>query len=199
MRGNPYFARIDFKEDAEAETLYLGIASLRDSTEETVIIDWRAPIANLYYEGELGATNYETYDITVDVELLVKRQFKIRDGQILSMVDTSEAINDDFLLEILDEASSNHMKNIVSTIQKAQNQIIRDTHSKLLVVEGIAGSGKTSALLQRVAYLLYHNRKWLDNEHVLLFSPNHIFSDYISTVLPSLGESGIPTETFKSF
>ncbi|EOH87723.1 RNA polymerase recycling motor HelD [Enterococcus pallens] len=199
MKGNPYFARIDFKEDLEAETLYLGIASLRDSTEETVIIDWRAPIANLYYEGELGATNYETYDTTVDVELLLKRQFKIRDGQILSMVDTSEAINDDFLLEILDEASSNHMKNIVSTIQKAQNQIIRDTHSKLLVVEGIAGSGKTSALLQRVAYLLYHNRKWLDNEQVLLFSPNHIFSDYISTVLPSLGESGIPTETFKSF
>jgi DNA helicase-2/ATP-dependent DNA helicase PcrA len=91
------------------------------------------------------------------------------------------------------------MKNIVATIQRSQNEIIRDTRSKVLVVEGIAGSGKTSALLQRVAYLLYHNRKWLDNEQVLLFSPNHIFSDYISTVLPSLGESGIPTETFKTF
>ncbi|MGM0215693.1 RNA polymerase recycling motor HelD [Enterococcus sp. AZ109] len=199
MKGNPYFARIDFEEDQGVETLYLGIASLRDSSEETVIIDWRAPIANLYYEGELGATSYEAYDTTVAINLLLKRQFKIRDGQILSMVDTSEAINDDFLLEILDEASSNHMKNIVATIQKAQNQIIRDTHSKLLVVEGIAGSGKTSALLQRVAYILYRNRNWLDNEQVLLFSPNHIFSDYISTVLPSLGESGIPTETFKSF
>ncbi len=199
MKGNPYFARIDFKEDQGVETLYLGIASLRDTAEETLIIDWRAPIANLYYEGELGATTYEAYDTTVDIELLLKRQFKIRDAQILSMVDTSEAINDDFLLEILDEASSNHMKNIVATIQKAQNQIIRDTHSKLLVVEGIAGSGKTSALLQRVAYLLYRNRNWLDNDQVLLFSPNHIFSDYISTVLPSLGESGIPTETFKSF
>ena len=199
MLENPYFARIDFKEDQEAETLYLGIASLRDLQEETVVIDWRAPIANLYYEGTLGQTQYEAHDAIIPIELLLKRQFKIREGHILSMVDTSEAINDDFLLEILDEASSNHMKNIVATIQRSQNEIIRDTRSKVLVVEGIAGSGKTSALLQRVAYLLYHNRKWLDNEQVLLFSPNHIFSDYISTVLPSLGESGIPTETFKTF
>lgn len=199
MAENPYFARIDFKEDTERETLYLGISSLRDNQEETVVIDWRAPIANLYYEGTLGQTQYEAHDAIIPIELLLKRQFKIREGQILSMVDTSEAINDDFLLEILDEASSNHMKNIVATIQQAQNEIIRDTKSKVLVVEGIAGSGKTSALLQRVAYLLYHNRKWLDNDQVLLFSPNHIFSDYISTVLPSLGESGIPTETFKTF
>ncbi len=199
MTGNPYFARIDFKEEQETETLYLGIASLRDTQEETVVIDWRAPIANLYYEGTLGQTQYEAHDAIIPIELLLKRQFKIREGQLLSMVDTSEAINDDFLLEILDEASSNHMKNIVTTIQRSQNEIIRDTSSKVLVVEGIAGSGKTSALLQRVAYLLYHNRKWLDNEQVLLFSPNHIFSDYISTVLPSLGESGIPTETFKTF
>lgn len=199
MEENPYFARIDFKEDQEAETLYLGIASLRDTQEETIVIDWRAPIANLYYEGTLGQTSYEAHDAIIPIELLLKRQFKIREGNILSMVDTSEAINDDFLLEILDEASSNHMKNIVATIQRSQNEIIRDTRSKVLVVEGIAGSGKTSALLQRVAYLLYHNRKWLENDQVLLFSPNHIFSDYISTVLPSLGESGIPTETFKTF
>ncbi len=199
MEENPYFARIDFKEDQEAETLYLGIASLRDTQEETIVIDWRAPIANLYYEGTLGQTSYEAHDAIIPIELLLKRQFKIREGNILSMVDTSEAINDDFLLEILDEASSNHMKNIVATIQRSQNEIIRDTRSKVLVVEGIAVSGKTSALLQRVAYLLYHNRKWLENDQVLLFSPNHIFSDYISTVLPSLGESGIPTETFKTF
>lgn len=200
MEGSPYFARIDFKEEQEhAETLYIGIASLRDSKEETHIIDWRAPIANLYYEGELGETKYESYEGAIEVELLKKRQFKIMEGQILSMVDTTEAINDDFLLEILDEASSNRMKNIVATIQKSQNAIIRDTTSKVMLVEGIAGSGKTSALLQRVAFLLYRNRKWLDNEQVLLFSPNHLFSDYISTVLPSLGESGIPTETFRSF
>lgn len=110
MGENPYFARIDFKEDQEAETLYLGIASLRDTQEETVVIDWRAPIANLYYEGTLGKTEYEAHDAIIPIELLLKRQFKIREGQILSMVDTSEAINDDFLLEILDEASSNHMK-----------------------------------------------------------------------------------------
>ncbi|WP_165007071.1 MULTISPECIES: RNA polymerase recycling motor HelD [unclassified Enterococcus] len=199
MENNPYFARIDFKEESETETLYLGIASLRDLTEDTIVIDWRAPIANLYYEGEIGTAFYETDTEKIDVDLQLKRQFKIKDGKILSMVDTSEVINDDFLLEILDDASSAHMKNIVSTIQKAQNAIIRDTTSKVMLIEGIAGSGKTSALLQRIAFLLYHNRKWLDAENVLLFSPNHLFSDYISTVLPSLGESGVPTQTFKNY
>lgn len=199
MSGNPYFARIDFKEETEKETLYLGIASLRDKSEETIVIDWRAPIANLYYEGELGPTFYETDQERFDVELLLKRQFKIQEGKILSMVDTSEVINDEFLLEILDEASSSQMKNIVSTIQKAQNQIIRDTHSKIMLIEGIAGSGKTSALLQRVAFLLYRHRKWLDDKQVLLFSPNHLFSDYIAMVLPSLGESEVPTRTFRTF
>lgn len=199
MKENPYFARIDFKEEAQKETLYLGIASLRDLSEETIVIDWRAPIANLYYEGEIGPAFYETDTEKLQVELLLKRQFKILEGQIVSMVDTSEVINDDFLLEILDDASSAHMKNIVATIQKAQNAIIRDTTSKVMLIEGIAGSGKTSALLQRIAFLLYHNRKWLDPENVLLFSPNHLFSDYISTVLPSLGESGVPTQTFKNY
>ncbi len=169
MEDNPYFARIDFKEETDAETLYLGIASLRDLSEETIVIDWRAPIANLYYEGEIGPAFYETDTEKINVELLLKRQFKILDGKIISMVDTSEVINDDFLLEILDDASSAHMKNIVSTIQKAQNAIIRDTTSQVMLIEGIAGSGKTSALLQRIAFLLYHNRKWLDAENVLLF------------------------------
>ncbi|MFV0558148.1 MAG: RNA polymerase recycling motor HelD [Enterococcus sp.] len=200
MSTAPYFARIDFQEGHEPEdTLYLGIASLRDKHEETIVIDWRAPIANLYYEGELGAAFYETDTERFDVTLNRKRQFKIQDGKLLSMVDTSEVINDEFLLEILDEASSSQMKNIVSTIQKAQNQIIRDTQNKILLIEGIAGSGKTSALLQRIAFILYRNRKWLEDDHVLLFSPNHLFSDYISMVLPSLGESAVPTRTFRSF
>lgn len=122
MKDSPYFARIDFKEDRETETLYLGIASLRDLAEETIVIDWRAPIANLYYEGEIGPAFYETETDRIDVDLQLKRQFKIQEGRILSMVDTSEVINDDFLLEILDESSSNHMKNIVSTIQKHKMQ-----------------------------------------------------------------------------
>ena len=200
MKKSPYFARIDFTEANEPrETLYLGIASLRDSKEETIIIDWRAPIANLYYEGELGPTFYETDEDRFEVDLLLKRQFKIQDGEMLSMVDTSEIINDEFLLEILDEASSSQMKNIVSTIQKAQNAIIRDTTSKVMLIEGIAGSGKTSALLQRIAFMLYRHRRWLEDEQVLLFSPNHLFSDYIAMVLPSLGESEVPTRTFQSF
>lgn len=199
MAENPYFARIDFQEEQDKETLYLGIASLRDKDEETIVIDWRAPIANLYYEGELGEAFYETDTDRFTVELLLKRQFKIQAGNIQSMVDTSEIINDEFLLEILDEASSSQMRNIVSTIQKAQNQIIRDTKNKFLLIEGIAGSGKTSALLQRVAFLLYRHRKWLEDDQVLLFSPNHLFSDYISMVLPSLGESEVPTRTFYDF
>lgn len=200
MNGNPYFARIDFTEDTAAkETLYLGISSLRDQEENAIVIDWRAPIANLYYEGELGPTYYETDTERYEVDLLLKRQFKIQGGQITSMVDTTDVINDEFLLEILDEASSSQMKNIVSTIQQAQNQIIRDTHSKIMLIEGIAGSGKTSALLQRIAFLLYRHRKWLKDDQVLLFSPNHLFSDYISMVLPSLGESEVPTRTFRSF
>lgn len=200
MNGNPYFARIDFTEDtAVKETLYLGIASLRDQEENTIVIDWRAPIANLYYEGELGPTYYETDTERYEVDLLLKRQFKIQGGKITSMVDTTDVINDEFLLEILDEASSSQMKNIVATIQQAQNQIIRDTHSKIMLIEGIAGSGKTSALLQRIAFLLYRHRKWLKDDQVLLFSPNHLFSDYISMVLPSLGESEVPTRTFRSF
>lgn len=200
MEENPYFARIDFKEDQEAsETLYLGIASLRDPKENTIVIDWRAPIANLYYEGELGEATYSANKEEFSVELLLKRQFNIQKGKLISMVDTSEMINDEFLLDILDSASSPQMKNIVSTIQKAQNKIIRDTHSKIMLVEGIAGSGKTSALLQRIAFLLYHHRNWLQTEQVLLFSPNHLFTDYIARVLPSLGESEIPTQTFTAF
>ncbi len=200
MEKSPYFGRIDFKEGVEnPETLYLGIASLRDKEENTLIIDWRAPIANLYYEGELGTAFYATDTDQFEVELLGKRQFKIQDGQLVSMADTSEVINDDFLLEILDEASSGQMKNIVSTIQKAQNAIIRDTTNKFLLIEGIAGSGKTSALLQRIAFLMYRNRKWLEDDQILLFSPNHLFSDYIAQVLPSLGEGQVPTRTFHDF
>ncbi|EOT42870.1 RNA polymerase recycling motor HelD [Enterococcus columbae] len=199
MENTPYFARIDFTEQNEKETLYIGIASLRDQKEQPIIIDWRAPIANLYYEGKLGETTYQTEHDQFEVDLQLKRQFQIKQGQLLAVVDTSEAINDEFLLEILDEASSNQMKNIVATIQQAQNTIIRDLHSKAMVIQGIAGSGKTSALLQRVAYILYHNRQWLDEKAVLIFSPNRLFSDYISMVLPSLGESEVPTRTFSDF
>lgn len=200
MMKSPYFARMDFKEEQEpTETLYLGIASLRDKKDNTIIIDWRAPIANLYYEGELGQAHYTANKEIFTVDLLLKRQFKIQNSQLISMVDTSEMINDEFLLDILDDTSSPQMKNIVSTIQKAQNKIIRDISNKYMIIEGIAGSGKTSALLQRIAFLLYHHRNWLDVDQVLLFSPNHLFSDYISMVLPSLGESEVPTQTFTNF
>lgn len=199
MKDSPYFARIDFSEEDElVETLYIGIASLREG-DETIMIDWRAPIANLYYEGELGQAYYESALDQYWVELLLKRQFKIEDGRILSLVDTSEVISDDFLLSVLDEDSSDHMRSIVATIQKEQNKIIRDTASPVMLIEGIAGSGKTSALMQRIAFILYHFRTTLKNSEILLFSPNKIFSEYISTVLPSLGEEDLPALTFSSF
>ena len=122
MKDSPYFARIDFKEDRETETLYLGIASLRDLAEETIVIDWRAPIANLYYEGEIGPAFYETETDRIDVDLQLKRQFKNPRRTYFIYGRYVEVINDDFLLEILDESSSNHMKNIVSTIQKHKMQ-----------------------------------------------------------------------------
>ena len=199
MEKNPYFARIDFIEDHEDGSLYVGVASLRDDRDEPIVVDWRSPIANLYYESELGPTYYESLGEKINVVLTLKRQFKITNGKLISLVDTSETIHDDFLLEILDETSNNHMKNIVATIQKTQNAIIRNTTSQVMMIEGIAGSGKTSALLQRVAYLLYTHRNWLDPKQVLLFSPNHLFSEYIAEVLPSLGENQIPTATFMSY
>lgn len=198
METNPYFARIDFEEDREEETLYIGISSLRDAKDNPIVVDWRTPVANLFYEGKVGSTSYASLDGTHEVEMTLKRQFKIRDGEIQAMADTSDTLTDDLLLDILDEASSDKMKNIVSTIQKSQNEIIRDRHS-IIMVQGIAGSGKTSALLQRIAYIIYNNRSWLNPENVFLFSPNHLFTDYISDVLPSLGESGIPTQTFQQF
>lgn len=199
MKESPYFARIDFREDEAPETLYIGIASLYQKDSSPLIVDWRAPIANLYYEGEIGPAYYETQDGKIDVELLLKRQYKIEHGELLFYYDADQVIGDDFLLDILSEDSNDHMKNIVSTIQKEQNRIIRDTHSKIMLIQGIAGSGKTSSLLQRVAYLLYHHRKWLTIDQVLMFSPNNLFSEYISTVLPSLGEDELPTTTLTNF
>lgn len=199
--GNPYFARLDFQEHGEPkrETIYIGLSSFSDKNDKFLIYDWRAPISSIYYDGKLGDVTYQTPDGEQSVNISLKRQFLIKKGQIDSMFDTAEMIGDQMLLEVLGEKSSTQMKSIVTTIQKEQNKIIRNTSADLLFVQGAAGSGKTSAILQRVAYLLYRYRGNLTSSQVVMFSPNQLFNDYIENVLPELGEQNMVQMTYQQF
>ncbi|MBC5637294.1 UvrD-helicase domain-containing protein [Ornithinibacillus sp. BX22] len=202
LKESPYFGRIDFSEKpgGKKEKIYIGIASLMDlDDEEFLIYDWRAPISSLYYDFSPGAAYYETMDDTIEGEISLKRQFIIRQSKIKGMFDTGVTIGDSLLQAALGNYASTTMKSIVATIQREQNKIIRNEHSKLLIVQGVAGSGKTSAVLQRIAYLLYRFRDSLNNENLLLFSPNPLFSSYIANVLPELGETNISQTTFYDF
>lgn len=201
LERTPYFARIDFQENGESkpESVYIGLSSFTDSPDHFLIYDWRAPISSIYYEGGLGQVSYDTPDGEQNVELTLKRQFMVEDGTIVTVFDTDETVGDQMLLEVLDESSDTKMKSIVSTIQKEQNKIIRDTKSDLLFVQGAAGSGKTSAVLQRVAFLLYRYRGNLSSSQVILFSPNQLFNDYINEVLPELGEQNMVQMTFYQY
>ncbi|WP_155287895.1 RNA polymerase recycling motor HelD [Lacticaseibacillus zhaodongensis] len=200
LEGNPYFARIDFQEGKEKpETIYIGLGSFTDENGRFLIYDWRAPISSIYYDGGLGKVSYQTPDGSQDVDVSLKRQFLIKNGKIETMYDTTETIGDQMLLEVLGEKSDTQMKSIVTTIQREQNQIIRDTTAELLFVQGAAGSGKTSAVLQRVAYLLYRYRGNLTSSQVIMFSPNQLFSDYIGNVLPELGEQNMIQFTYYQY
>ncbi|WP_155286850.1 RNA polymerase recycling motor HelD [Lacticaseibacillus zhaodongensis] len=197
----PYFGRIDVQEAGSktSEPLYIGTGSLQDENGHFLVYDWRAPIASIYYNGTLGRVSYDTVSGKQTVDLTRKRQFRIEDGQIVHMFDTSETVGDEMLQAVLGEQSDEYMRSIVSTIQREQNAIIRDTSSQLLIVQGAAGSGKTSAILQRIAFLLYHSRNTLESDQMVLFSPNRIFASYISAVLPSLGEKNMIQTTLSEF
>lgn len=199
LRTSPYFGRVDIIEDNWPETLYIGLASLQDETGDFLIYDWRAPISGIYYNGTLGKVSYPTPSGEQTVDLQKKRQFVIHDGQITSMFDTNETVGDEMLQYALGQQNDDVMRNIVATIQQEQNQIIRDTTSDLLVVQGVAGSGKTSAILQRIAFLLFHSREELNSDQIVLFSPNRLFSSYIADVLPSLGERNMRQVTLAEF
>lgn len=203
LEKTPYFARLDFEEQGEGkkETVYIGLSSFTDTDDENnfLIYDWRAPISSIYYDGNLGEVEYETPDGMQKVNLYLKRQFLVENGIIKNYFDTQETIGDQMLLEVLDDKSSTHMKNIVKTIQREQNKIIRDTDSQLLFVQGAAGSGKTSAILQRVAFLLYRYRKNLNSSQVVMFSPNQLFNDYIEDVLPEMGEQNMVQMTYLQY
>ena len=198
---NPYFARIDFREGDEKrdETIYIGMASFTDRPDHYLIYDWRAPISSIYYNGGIGDVSYMTPDGEQTVDVKLKRQFQIENSKIKTVFDTEEVVGDQMLLDALSNRSDTKMKSIVTTIQKEQNQIIRDTDSDLLFVQGSAGSGKTAAVLQRVAFLLYQYRGNLHSGQIILFSPNQLFNDYINQVLPELGEQNMVQMTFYQY
>lgn len=201
LEKKPYFARIDFQEQGEKkpETIYIGLGSFADKDDHFLIYDWRAPISSIYYDGKLGKVSYNSPEGEITVDMTKKRQFMIENGEIVNMFDTNESIGDQMLLEVLSEKSSTQMKSIVTTIQQEQNKIIRNTSADLLFVQGAAGSGKTSAILQRIAFLLYRYRGNLTSSDVIMFSPNQLFNDYIKNVLPEMGEQNMVQMTYWQF
>ncbi|UKS26512.1 UvrD-helicase domain-containing protein [Paenibacillus sp. HWE-109] len=199
---SPYFGRIDFRERDErgGDTIYLGIAGFLDEEKDDYLVyDWRAPISSLYYDFAPGEVTFSTPNGAVEGEMLLKRQFVIRDRKIHLMFDTGLTIGDELLKQVLSRSSDAQMKTIVATIQKEQNRIIRNDQARMLIVQGVAGSGKTSAALQRVAYLLYKHRDQLSSDQMVLFSPNPLFNHYVSTVLPELGEENMQQTTYQAY
>lgn len=201
QREVPYFARMDFKEDGDsyAENLYIGISSVIEDDFDFLVLDWRSPISNMFYDYEIGRASYDTPNGEISGEIILNRQYNIKNGELKFIHESNSNLHDESLLEILSENTSDKMKNIVSSIQKKQNEIIRNDKAKVLLLQGCAGSGKTSIAMHRAAYLLYKYRKTLRADNILIFSPNDVFSDYISDVLPGLGEQNIKQATFESF
>ena len=202
LKNSPYFGRIDFVESGESQTesIYIGTASFVDQEGiDFYVYDWRAPISSLYYDYGPGQGSYDTPSGLISGEITLKKQFIIRNGEIKHLFHTGITIGDELLQEVLGNASDSQMKSIVATIQKEQNQIIRNEKGRLLIVQGVAGSGKTSAALQRIAYLLYRYRDTLLADEIVLFSPNPLFNSYISTVLPELGEENMQQTTFQDY
>ncbi|MEH7390536.1 RNA polymerase recycling motor HelD [Bacillus sp. JJ1474] len=202
MEGVPYFGRINITEEGTStpEKIYIGITTLTDTSGENFLIyDWRAPISSVYYDFPPGPAEYVTPGGVIRGFLDQKWQYIIRDGVIESMFDTSLTIGDEILQQVLGKSTDKHMHSIVATIQQEQNRIIRYDHGRLLIVQGAAGSGKTSAALQRIAYLLYKYRDWLKADQIILFSPNAMFNHYVSRVLPELGEENMQQVTFQEY
>ncbi|MBD3895713.1 ATP-binding domain-containing protein [Halomonas sp. ML-15] len=192
LKHSPYFGRFDFARGGEPEPVYIGIHHFHDDLEgASRVHDWRAPIASLFYDYETGPASYESPQGQVAGEVTLKRQFRIKRGEIELMIDSAVHVVDDVLQEELSRASDESMKNIVATIQRDQNAIIRNDEAQVLVIQGVAGSGKTSIALHRIAYLLYRFKDTLRSEDILIISPNRVFSDYIANVLPELGEETV--------
>lgn len=191
---SPYFGRLDFSaKGKEAVPVYIGVYSFFDESQrQNLIYDWRAPISSMFYDFELGEAFYKTPSGIVHGTIERKRQYKIRDGRLEFLLDSDVNIHDDVLQQELAKSSDDKMKNIVATIQRDQNAVIRNEEATVMVIQGVAGSGKTSIALHRIAFLLYRYRETIAAKDILIISPNKVFADYISNVLPELGEEHIP-------
>ncbi len=192
--NSPYFGRIDFVRDDEIKenAFYIGIHNFAEENENEILIyDWRAPVSSLFYDFEAGRANYLAPAGKMEGRITLKRQYKIKDSQMQYMIESALNIDDEVLQKELSQTSSERMKNIVATIQREQNAIIRNEQARVLIIQGVAGSGKTSIALHRVAFLLYRFKDTLNSKDILIISPNKVFGDYISNVLPELGEEEI--------
>lgn len=192
---SPYFGRIDFitKKSGERAPVYIGIYTYLDETlQANLVYDWRAPISSLFYDFELGEGFYTPPSGPVHGEIALKRQYKIKEGKMEFMIESGMNIHDDVLQKELSKSADDKMKNIVATIQRDQNAVIRNETAPVMIIQGVAGSGKTSIALHRIAFLLYRFRDTIKAKDVLIISPNKVFADYISNVLPELGEEHIP-------
>ena len=199
IRKKPYFASIVFQdEEGSIFNIYMSLTYLKDNKENNILYDWRSPICSLFYDYETGPCSYSAPGGMISGQLKRKRQYKIEDGQLLGVFDNSLNIDDEVLQEVLAQESSEKMKNVVNTIQQEQNKVIRNLEDNNLIVQGIAGSGKTTVALHRIAFLLYRLPNLTSNK-ILIFSPNNIFTEYISDVLPSLGESNTLQTTFADY
>lgn len=196
IQNKPYFGSIRFKEDGneEEDNIYIGITHVEDKLDYYVH-DWRSPICSMFYDYETGPASYKAPSGIIKGNITKKRQYIIEDAELKHIFDNDLNISDSLLQEVLAEESSDKMKNIVNTIQEEQNKVIRNTEDKNLIVEGIAGSGKTSVALHRIAFLLYRIPN-LTSSNVVVFTPNKVFSEYISNVLPELGEDNTYDMTF---
>lgn len=192
----PYFGRIDFlekKENSKVMPIYIGIHTFYDpESRATLIHDWRAPVSSMFYDHELGEAGYRSPSGEIKGEISLKRQYRIRGGKMEFMIESALTVHDDILQKELSSNADDKMKNIVATIQREQNRIIRNEDIRTLIIQGVAGSGKASIALHRIAYLLYTFRDSISSKDILIVSPNKVFSDYISNVLPELGEETVP-------
>lgn len=199
LKESPYFGKVNFQDNGYAEQIYVGRYGLTPEVNfDAAIVDWRAPVASLFYKGTLGETSYKSPAGEVLVDILARRQIMIKKGKLEGFFDSDIDVKDDILQMILSSNAGEKLKDIVMTIQKEQDEIIREERMKVVVVNGVAGSGKTTIALHRVAYLLYNFREQLGDK-VLILGPNDIFIDYIGEVLPTLGESNVNQQTFAHF